>query len=203
MNYHKDFDIDFIIKQISESGITSDELKEDLIDHFCCVIEDEMNKGKKFKDSYETAYNNICPNGFEDIQKETVYLLTSKTTKNMKKTLLLFGIILLTSVITGMFLKLMHWPGANVILGLSALALVIGFVPMLFLFLYRNDLNKVFSDKLKHILGYIGFSILILGIMFKLLHWPGAGIMLGVSVLILNFGYFPLLIFKIYRKKVN
>ena len=51
MNYLSDKDIDFITKEISNSAIVSSDLKEDLIDHFCCIAEDEMRKGKKFKDN--------------------------------------------------------------------------------------------------------------------------------------------------------
>lgn len=201
MTYPKNFDIEFIIKQISESGISSEALKEDLTDHFCCVVEEEMKRGKTFKEAYDKAFNNICPNGFNEIENETIYLLTSKTTNNMKKTLSLTGIIILIMVITGTFMKIMHWPGPGVILLISALALVFAFFPMLFMYLYRNEINKVFSNKLKHVLGYAGFSILILGILFKLYHWPGANVMLGVSVLVLNLGYFPLILFRMYKKK--
>lgn len=56
MNYLDENHIDFINKQISNSAITSKELKEDLIDHFCCLIEDEMRKRKSFKYAYYKMY---------------------------------------------------------------------------------------------------------------------------------------------------
>ena len=37
--------IDFITQIINGSKIESVEMKEDLIDHFCCAIEEEMGKG--------------------------------------------------------------------------------------------------------------------------------------------------------------
>lgn len=203
MNYLTNSDIDFISKEISNSGIVSSELKEDLIDHFCCVVEDEMKKGKNFKDSYEKAYQDICPNGFEEIHKETIFLLTKKKINIMKKSLFLLGIIILMGTSIGLFFKTMHWPGANIIWTVSSLALIFGFFPSLFIFLYKKEVNKVFSNKLKHILGYLGFAFLFLGFLLKWMHWPGANVVLGLSVLILNLGYFPLLLFKMYKKKVQ
>ena len=203
MNYLSDKDIDFITKEISKSAIVSSDLKEDLIDHFCCVTEDEMKKGKKFKEAYEKAFQNICPNGFEEIQKETIFLLTKKNILIMKKSIYLLGFLTSISFTTGLLLKLMHWPGANVILFLCSFILLFAFLPSLFIFLYKKEFRKVFSIKLKYLLGYAGFSMLIISILFKWMHWPGAGFILVLSVLILNFGFLPLLFFKMYKKSAE
>ena len=56
--------IEFITRIVNSSKIESIEMKEDLIDHFCCAIEEEMRKGLSFEKSYDKAYQNICPDGF-------------------------------------------------------------------------------------------------------------------------------------------
>ncbi|MCD4792919.1 MAG: hypothetical protein K8R54_06790 [Bacteroidales bacterium] len=200
MNYLSDSDIDFITKEISNSAIVSSDLKEDLIDHFCCVAEDEMRNGKKFKEAYKKAFQNICPNGFEEIQKETVFLLTKKRIKIMKKSIYLLGFLTLISFTTGALIKLMHWPGGHLLLLMSSIILLLAFLPALFIFLYKKEMSKVFSNKLKYILGYAGFSLLILSVLFKWMHWPGAAFILVLSIVILNFGFLPLLFFKMYKK---
>ena len=48
--------IDFIIEQVNGSQIESKALKEDLVDHFCCVIEDYLKQGKSFEESYSKAH---------------------------------------------------------------------------------------------------------------------------------------------------
>lgn len=53
--------IEFITQVIKKSKIESTEMKEDLIDHFCCAIEEEMGNGLSFEKSYDKAYRNICP----------------------------------------------------------------------------------------------------------------------------------------------
>ncbi len=203
MNYLSDKDIDFITKEISNSAIVSSDLKEDLIDHFCCVAEDEMKKGNNFKDAYEKAFQNICPNGLDEIQKETIFLLTKKNIGIMKKSIYLLGFFTLISFTTGYLFKLMHWPASGLLLYLSGVILIIAFLPVLFIYYYKKEISKVFTNKLKFILGYAGFSLLILSILFKGMHWPGAAFILVLSIVILNFGFLPLLFFKMYKKSAE
>ena len=45
--------IDQICRDISRQEITFSHLLEDLIDHVCCDVEDEMRKGMSFTDAYQ------------------------------------------------------------------------------------------------------------------------------------------------------
>lgn len=88
----------------------------------------------------------------------------------------------------GISFKFQHWPGAGVmiVLGLTAFALV--FIPMLL----RKKLKGEASERktLMNTLGASGLTLFALGVLFKIQHWPGAAIMLGLSVFLLFFGYF-------------
>ncbi len=42
------------------------------------------------------------------------------------------------------------------------------------------------------IFGYLSIFLSTTGLLFKLQHWPGAGVMLIVGVALLNLGYLPL-----------
>jgi len=46
--------------------------------------------------------------------------------------------------------------------------------------------------KIERILGFAGLILFVLGVLFKFLHWPGAGVALTLSVFILNMAYLPL-----------
>ena len=59
-----------IIEEIEQSSVKSRELKDDLIDHFCCLVEIEMNKGKNFQSALQSAYKQTAPNGLNEIQNE-------------------------------------------------------------------------------------------------------------------------------------
>jgi hypothetical protein len=84
--------------------------------------------------------------------------------------------------------KIQHWPGAGVLMvsGLACFALI--FVPMLL----RKKLKEEGSERttLMNTLGATGLTLFSLGILFKLMHWPGAAIMLTLSIFFLFFGYF-------------
>jgi hypothetical protein len=84
--------------------------------------------------------------------------------------------------------KFQHWPGTNVLmtLGLSSFGLI--FIPMLL----RKKMKEENSDRkiLMNTLGATGLTLFSLGILFKLMHWPGAAIMLTLSVPFLFIGYF-------------
>lgn len=100
------------------------------------------------------------------------------------------GAISASVINLGITFKFQHWPGAGVmiVLGLSTFALV--FMPMLL----RQKLNGEASERktLMNTLGAAGLTLFALGILFKIQHWPGAAIMLGLSVFLLFFGYFLL-----------
>lgn len=44
--------IDFIIKDLNYRGLVADEIQEEVIDHVCSAVEEEMKKDKKFLDAY-------------------------------------------------------------------------------------------------------------------------------------------------------
>lgn len=46
--------------------------------------------------------------------------------------------------------------------------------------------------KAEHISGIVATSLLIIGLLFVKMHWPGAGLMITVAILLFNFGYLPL-----------
>jgi hypothetical protein len=54
----------------------------------------------------------------------------------MKKTVYILGSAALELIVIGTFFKRMHWPGANVILGISAIAVVVA-IPVIAVYLYK------------------------------------------------------------------
>jgi hypothetical protein len=142
MNNLTEDNIDFITNIVNRSKISSEELKEDLIDHFCCAIEEEMKKGLSFNKSYDKAYQNICPDGFDEIQRETVYLLTFKKIKAMKKLMYLSGYLSLIGITTTLFLIYSRSSFGGIVLMLTAAILIFLFIPSLFTNLYKRELTK-------------------------------------------------------------
>jgi len=191
---------EYIEQQVRNSQIESEELKEDLIDHFCCVIEDYLDQGKTFEESYNKAYQIVCPNGFDEIYKETLLLLTSKNIIIMKKSMYILGFIATVLLTTSILFKLLHWPGAGALIILGAFMLIFVLLPIIALYFYKKEFSQYISYKLKYIFGFIGLGLFLAGIVGKVMHWPGWGITLVVSIAIINFGFFPFLFYRLYKK---
>jgi hypothetical protein len=68
--------INFIIKDLSYRGVVQDDVREEMLDHICCVVETEMNSGKRFYDAYhlEThgAFISCSVKSFIQKQKQKV-----------------------------------------------------------------------------------------------------------------------------------
>ncbi|UCG27983.1 MAG: hypothetical protein JSV24_01105 [Bacteroidales bacterium] len=203
MSKLSDEQIEFIEQQVNNSQIESVELKEDLIDHFSCVIEEYMDQGRSFEDSYNKAYQIICPNGFDEIYKETLLLLTSKNIIVMKKSMYILGFIAAVLWTTSILFKLMHWPGAAALIILGAFMLIFVLLPIIALYFYKKEFSQYISYKLKYVFGFVGLGLFLTGIVGKIMHWPGWGIILVLSVVLINFGFLPFLFYRMYKKSVE
>jgi len=195
--------IEFVIKKINGSKIESSELREDLIDHFCCAIEEEMKKGLSFEESFDKAYQKICPDGLDEIQRESLFLLTYKKNKAMKRLLYLSGYLTTIAITTAIYMIIFqsrHIPGSSIFLVAGVLLLMFLFLPSLFLNLYKRQLSKTFANKMMYISGFIGLFFLLVAILFKIQHWAYGSYPLIASVALINFALFPFLFFKMYRK---
>lgn len=194
-----DKQVDFIFDQVNKSLIDSEELKEDLIDHFCCIIEENMQRGKSFKESYNRAYQIICPNGLNEIYQESIFLLSSKRIKIMKKLLFVTGFIVAFILMMGILFKIQHWPAGGILLLTGAGVMIFVLLPLVLLNFYKAEYSKFISYKMKYILGYLGLAFLLSGAVMKIFHLPGSGVALLLSVVILNFGYLPILFYRSYK----
>lgn len=97
----------------------------------------------------------------------------------MKKTIYISGILLINIAMLGMICKMQHWPGAGILLTGSLLLFALVFLPLSVFNSYKGEgANK----KMLFVSGFITAFIVILGIIFKIQHWPGASILLVVGL---------------------
>lgn len=81
--------------------------------------------------------------------------------------------------IFSLLFKLMHWPGAGPLMILSLLGLAFCYFPFGFYFFsYKNF--KTQNIGISIVFGWL-LSVSIIGILFKLMYWPGSGPMLIVG----------------------
>lgn len=63
--------------------------------------------------------------------------------------------------------------------------------------------KKITMKKMMYVLGYIAAFLSTMGLLFKLQHWPGAGIMLTLGIVLLNFGFFPMYFYDRYKRAIK
>jgi len=117
----------------------------------------------------------------------------------MKKTLYLIGLISTIFTFLGSFFKIMHWPGASVIIIMGALSLAFIFVPLL-IFIKFKEVSFLF-DKFIYSIGIILGTVLMVGFIFKLMHWPWATVLMLSSIVLFNFLYTPIYFISRFKKE--
>jgi uncharacterized membrane protein (DUF106 family) len=181
-----------IVADVKQASITITHLADDLIDHICCEVEMLMDDGKSFKQAYEIVKKQTGISVLKKIQEDTKYL-TDKNYRLMKKTMKITGNISLAMIMFGTVFKIMHWPGAGPFLVFGFFILCAVFFPVAIYVNYKNASKK--KNLILHISILIGGIIFMLGVIFKIMHWPGAGPLLLFGDLLLVFISLPILLY--------
>ncbi len=193
---------DIIQEFVDSQGIKLKGLKDDLLDHLCCVVDSELKMGKLFDQSFNDAVKELAPNGLIDIELRTFFLLNSKRIIMMKKLMYLIGFIGSFALTIGVTFKLLLYPGANMFFMIGFLTLLLVFVPMLTFDRYKVTIAKALSERLKIILGCVAAIVTGLAGVFKLLHLQGTSFLLLAGAFIFAVGFLPFLFFTMYKKSI-
>ena len=167
--------IDQISRDISNQEITFSHLLEDLIDHVCCDVEYEMQKGLTFNEAYQKVKQKMGNRRVKEIQEETLYAVDTKY-RYMKNTMKISGISGTILLGFAAMFKIQHWPFASVMLTLGTIILAFVFMPSALGVIWKetHSRKKVFVL----ISAFLSGLFFIFGALFKIQHWPGAGIIL-------------------------
>lgn len=76
----------------------------------------------------------------------------------------------------GLLLKWMHWPGANLAIIVSLFLLSIHYILKAF---FRSINPSV--KKSQQVAFYFSYAIVIISFLFRILNWPGAGVVIGIG----------------------
>ncbi len=196
--------IDFILNDIKIRGVEMEDLQLNLLDHICCVIENELEPDGDFENFYLKTIPRFFKKELKEIEEETILLLTFKNYYAMKKSMTISGATSVAMLIMGSLFKIMHWPGAGILLVLGIALSSLVFLPLLTIL--KTKEVSVIQDKLVLILGTVVGILFCNFVLFKVMHWPGANILLFSSLSIAFFIFLPIYFFTGIRKpetKVN
>jgi len=116
----------------------------------------------------------------------------------MRNSIYTSGVISAILLTTGALFKIMHWPGGGILLMVSIAFFTLFFLPLA---LWNN-----YSKEKKNAYLYISILITLIicfgAALFKLMHWPGAGILITVGLIAPFIIFLPAYIYY-YNKSAN
>jgi hypothetical protein len=190
-------------QEIERQGLTYTELQQELLDHLCCDVEAEMDEGLEFIKALEKVQKGMGKDRIRQVQEETLLLINQKY-RIMKKFMYVLGVIAPSLLIIGTIFKIQHWPGAGIMLVLSLFMLGAIYLPVFVMVKIRDTRKKGKKVNMPmYIFGLIAGIIFIAGAMFKIQHWPGAGMMISLSGIVTVLVFIPILVIQAVRDKEN
>jgi hypothetical protein len=98
----------------------------------------------------------------------------------MKQKIYILGVIAAIIISTGVILKVNHWPTAGILITAGTLLLVLVFFPAALINNYKAEGNA--QNRLLYIVTYITCFVVFTGMLFKIQHWPYAGVGLLIAL---------------------
>ena len=181
---------------VEARGVEMKELSYDLVDHICCMIEEKMESGKNYASALEESMASFGKKGIRQIQEETTFLLT-KNILAMRKTMHITGITAAILLLLGSIFKIQHWPGAGIMYVLGAASLCLLFMPLFLAVRIKEKPGKL--STISNVIGVLSAITLCFGILFKIMHWPWANILMNVGGVLLLFVFLPLYLINGFR----
>ena len=117
----------------------------------------------------------------------------------MKKILYLIGLLSTAFTFLGSIFKIMHWPGASVMIIIGAFSFAFIFIPLLIFIKFKEDI--FLFDKFIYSIGIVLGTVLMVGFIFKLMHWPWATVLMLSSIVIFNFVYIPVYFLSRFKRE--
>ena len=193
-----DKQIDYILNDIGARGVEMESLQQNLLDHVCCIIEQNLEENGDFESFYQKTIKTFYKDELWEIEEETLLLLTYKNYYTMKKIMIMSGMFSAIAMSLGVLFKFMRWPGAGPMILLSIFLMCFIFLPLLFL-LKKNETTES-RDKTILAVGTLTGILFLISSLFKLMHWPGSSFLWLLTMGVMGFVFIPLYFFNGIKK---
>ncbi len=162
--------VEFILDDISARGIETEDLQLNLLDHICCIIEQELEENGDFGQFYQATIKRFYKTQLREIEDEAISLLINQNYYAMKKIMIFSGLLSASLFIMGIVLKFLHAPGASLGIVTGVLIMSLVFLPLVFLLKLKEQ--KQLKDKFLAATGTISAILMSLSVLFRVMHWP-------------------------------
>ncbi|MFT6707214.1 MAG: murein DD-endopeptidase MepM/ murein hydrolase activator NlpD [Flavobacteriales bacterium] len=87
--------IELVAEQLTEQGLNYVPLETELLDHVCCMIEEQMQNGKLYEEASKTVFEFFGKDELKNLQEQTISLTNKKSSfmKNLVLAILAFLLI--------------------------------------------------------------------------------------------------------------
>lgn len=163
-----------IEQYLDQQGMTFNPLRDELLDHLITDIEQRMEQGSVFEETWLEVKSGITQNQLKKIEIETMAILNNKINVTKVFVFMALGLLALATIF-----KIFHFPGAGQLLlaflGVTTVTLMVS--------TYRN-LTRYPEKKGRVILGLVTLALILFlfYVSFMILHLPGADGLKLVSV---------------------
>jgi hypothetical protein len=195
-------EVGHIRQVVDASGIERISLRDDIVDHLCCVLESRGHTRESFDVKLKYAILDLAPYGLKQLEHETVRLLNYNRIKAMKKLMYTTGFLGAVATTLGVMFKILHWPGADELFVVGYILLLLIFVPLSVIDRFKVILTKALPEKLRAFTGVVAALAGGMAGVFKIMHLPGADQLLITGALVFAFGFLPFLFFTLYKKSI-
>jgi len=117
----------------------------------------------------------------------------------MKNTVQISGLLTAFLLLIGNIFKTFHWPGAALIITLSIILFAFGFIPLHTVKTFNSE--NTLASKMRITFGNILAATAVIGVLFKIMYWPMANILMTSSISLFVIGYIPLNVIKALRSE--
>ena len=138
--------ISIIRTHVEGSGIQMETLKTDIIDHLCCAVEIKIERKQTFEKGLSEAVRELAPNGLEELQNETVFLLNSTKIIFMKKVMFATGLLSTMAFALGWTFGILHLPGSFELSAYGFLGFAFIFLPLYAIDYYKASIQRALSE---------------------------------------------------------
>ncbi len=193
-------DIDYLRQHLVKKDLKYNPLVEEVLDHICCEIEILMESGMSFAEAYLTFSKSLEPKALKKIETETIQLVHYKLFL-MKKAIYILGAISVSLFLISQVFMFMHLPGGGILFQVALLSIV-GFFPLSAIYQYQKVKHTKSGRVLFSIASLLCF-VVVTGFLFKVMHWPGANILLitgTMGAIFLSTTYF---FYTLFQKKIK
>lgn len=182
-----DDEVDYILNDLEKKGIVTEDVRYNILDHVCCIIENEMSVEMNFYEFYKDTIAKFYKRELSEIEAETQVLLTFKNYYAMKRTLKISGITSIALVLIGAVLKTMHWPGAGIAIVLGLIFFSLVFIPLNIVLKFKDDKEK--NNRLIMTIGMLTAATSTIGVLFKIMSWPYANVFKFTGLYVCIYSY--------------